>query len=256
MPRRPMPQKCRTVAARLCRLDAGPTGRWSLRSGLVDALAWVGPEVAACGDAATVPAAHGESIEIFGLSSRKSFVGRGRGDSPGSYAANSRASASSRRSSRAAGGSPARHVVRTHPCTKPVGLSRLRLSHREPAVPDSRSAQHQTSMPYLTCIGPHGRNRENVSGFASRGYWVFRRGRTVFARFGEVITVRGRRLHQVLAVYPNWTRHFGKCRLAFQRRIVQWKRIAGGQTDGGALRPSSSASRSRACSVAKSRWRS
>ena len=48
------------------------------------------------------------------------------------------------------------------------------------------------------------------------------------------------------AVYPNWTRHFGKCRLAFQRRVVQWKRIAGGQTDGGALRPSSSGSRSRA----------
>lgn len=47
-------------------------------------------------------------------------------------------------------------------------------------------------MPYLTCIGPQGGNKYNVSGYGSRGYWVFRRGRTVFMRWGAVKTVRGK----------------------------------------------------------------
>lgn len=47
-------------------------------------------------------------------------------------------------------------------------------------------------MPYLTCIGPHGSNRKNKSGYGSRGYWVFRRGSRVVTRWGPVRARRAR----------------------------------------------------------------
>lgn len=43
---------------------------------------------------------------------------------------------------------------------------------------------------------------------------------------------------------PNWTRQFGKRRLAFQTRTVQWKHIGGDRTGGGISVPNSSVSRS------------
>ena len=48
------------------------------------------------------------------------------------------------------------------------------------------------AMAYLTCIGSHGSNRNNQGGFGSRGYWVFRRGSSVVARWGAVQPKRGR----------------------------------------------------------------
>ena len=42
-----------------------------------------------------------------------------------------------------------------------------------------------------------------------------------------------------LAVSPNWTGHFGKCRFAFQREFLQWKRIGVVRMVGGALAPTS-----------------
>lgn len=51
-------------------------------------------------------------------------------------------------------------------------------------------------MPYLTFIGPHAGARYNVSRFASRGYWLFRRGSTVVTRWGP-IKVDGRRGYTV-----------------------------------------------------------
>lgn len=48
-------------------------------------------------------------------------------------------------------------------------------------------------MPYLTFIGPHTSARDNPSGIASRGYWVFRRGTNVVTRWGAVEIIRGRR---------------------------------------------------------------
>jgi len=50
-------------------------------------------------------------------------------------------------------------------------------------------------MPYLTCIGAHGATESNSNGVGSRGYWVFRRGRVVVARFGPVRVVRARIWH-------------------------------------------------------------
>lgn len=41
-------------------------------------------------------------------------------------------------------------------------------------------------MPYLTLIGPQGVARSNLSGVASKGYWVFRRGSCVVTRWGRV----------------------------------------------------------------------
>jgi hypothetical protein len=41
-------------------------------------------------------------------------------------------------------------------------------------------------MPYLTCIGGHGAVGKNKGGAGSRGYWIFRRGRTVIVRYGAV----------------------------------------------------------------------
>jgi len=45
-------------------------------------------------------------------------------------------------------------------------------------------------MAYLTNIGPDGSNRSNKFGVGSRGYWVFRRGKTVMTRYGPVEAVR------------------------------------------------------------------
>jgi hypothetical protein len=39
-------------------------------------------------------------------------------------------------------------------------------------------------MAYLTNMGPDGGNRSNKFGVGSRGYWVFRRGKTVVTRYG------------------------------------------------------------------------
>jgi hypothetical protein len=47
-------------------------------------------------------------------------------------------------------------------------------------------------MPYLTFIGPHAGARYNVYGFASRGYWAFRRGSDVVTRWGAVEVIPGR----------------------------------------------------------------
>jgi hypothetical protein len=41
-------------------------------------------------------------------------------------------------------------------------------------------------MPYLTCIGGQGAVGKNVGGAGSRGYWIFRRSKTVIIRFGPV----------------------------------------------------------------------
>lgn len=48
----------------------------------------------------------------------------------------------------------------------------------------------------------------------------------------------------VAVVSPNWTRQFGKRRLAFQLRIVRWKHNAGVRMDGGSSAPSLSVTRS------------
>lgn len=44
-------------------------------------------------------------------------------------------------------------------------------------------------MPYFVRIGAI---KSNVSGIGSRGYHLFRRGRTVVIRWGPVVVVRGR----------------------------------------------------------------
>jgi hypothetical protein len=42
-------------------------------------------------------------------------------------------------------------------------------------------------MPYLTCIGAHGVNiRQNVGSFGSRGYWILRKRRIVYIRWGPI----------------------------------------------------------------------
>jgi len=53
-------------------------------------------------------------------------------------------------------------------------------------------------MPYLTCIGGHGVAGKTQSGTGSRGYWVFRRARTVIVRFGAV------RVHRSRSVRIEW----------------------------------------------------
>jgi hypothetical protein len=45
---------------------------------------------------------------------------------------------------------------------------------------------------YLTLIGAHGDNRFTIGGIGSRGYWIFRRGKTVTTRWGAVKVVRAR----------------------------------------------------------------
>ncbi len=57
-------------------------------------------------------------------------------------------------------------------------------------------------MPYLTFIGPHAGAKYNVSGFASRGYWVFRRGSSLVVRWGAVVVVK----HQTYTV--RWRDHW------------------------------------------------
>jgi hypothetical protein len=45
-------------------------------------------------------------------------------------------------------------------------------------------------MPYFTCIGGHGAVSKNLGRVGSRGYWILRRGRVVFIRFGPVTIER------------------------------------------------------------------
>jgi hypothetical protein len=59
-----------------------------------------------------------------------------------------------------------------------------------------------------------------------------------------------------LCCEPQWTRQFGKRRLAFQLRIVRWKHNAGVQMDGSFSAPSLSGSRSLASCGRRSRSRS
>ncbi len=46
-----------------------------------------------------------------------------------------------------------------------------------------RSSSGGIAIAYFTRIGLH---RENRAGMGSRGYWIFRRGRNVYMRFGAV----------------------------------------------------------------------
>jgi hypothetical protein len=45
-------------------------------------------------------------------------------------------------------------------------------------------------MPYLTCIGGHGAAGRTKTGAGARGYWIFRRGTSVYVRYGAVETGR------------------------------------------------------------------
>jgi hypothetical protein len=56
-------------------------------------------------------------------------------------------------------------------------------------------------------------------GFASRGYWVFRRGRNVITRFGSISIDRGRRYH-VRWRYGDWNERIISCRTASEAAVM------------------------------------
>lgn len=62
-------------------------------------------------------------------------------------------------------------------------------------------------MPYLTCIGGHGAVGKNRGGAGSRGYWIFRRGRTVIVRYGAVQVHRSTRVWIEWKGQPREVRH-------------------------------------------------
>ena len=70
-----------------------------------------------------------------------------------------------------------------------------------------RYADIESRMPYLTCIGGHGVAGNNKGGAGSRGYWVFRRGRTVVVRYGAVTVLRSKRVWIEWMGLPREVRH-------------------------------------------------
>jgi len=78
-------------------------------------------------------------------------------------------------------------------------------------------------MPYLTYVGPD----YERGGSASRGYWVFRRGRQVVTRFGS-ITIERSRTYRVKWRYGGYNERIIPCRTEaaaaeMVRKIVEAK---------------------------------
>jgi len=74
-------------------------------------------------------------------------------------------------------------------------------------------------VPYFVRVGAV---EENVSGVGARGYHLFRRGRTVFTRWGAVEVLPGRQFRWVYRQEKRYTlRSETAARAEYQRRVAE-----------------------------------